>query len=94
MRPTELGGLLLAHAVVVTTVVDEFEALLAGEASGLTVGFMGEAAGTLTSRLLDGARRASGREIRLRRFDFDDPSCGLLTGASDLAVVWPWCGRR
>lgn len=89
VRPTELGGLLLAHAVAVTTAADEFEALLAGETSGLTVGFMGEAAGALTSRLLDGVRRASGREIRLRRFDFDDPSCGLLTGASDLAVVWP-----
>ncbi|MEV7009063.1 LysR family transcriptional regulator [Streptosporangium sp. NPDC051022] len=89
VRPTELGGLLLAHAVAVTTAADEFEAVLAGEASGLTVGFMGEAAGALTSRLLDGIRRASGKEIRLRRFDFDDPACGLLTGESDLAVVWP-----
>ncbi len=89
VRPTELGGLLLAHAAAVTTAADEFQALLAGETSGLTVGFMGEAAGALTSRLLDGVRRASGREVRLRRFDFDDPACGLLTGVSDLAVVWP-----
>ncbi|ACZ88641.1 LysR family transcriptional regulator [Streptosporangium roseum] len=89
VRLTELGGRLLAHAVAVTTAADELEALLAGDTSGLTVGFMGEAAGTRTSRLFDGIRRASGREVRPRRFDFDDPSCGLLAGTSDLAVVWP-----
>ncbi|MER7210192.1 LysR family transcriptional regulator [Streptosporangium sp. NPDC000239] len=89
VRPTELGHRLLAHAVAVVSAADDFEALLAGETPELTVGFMGEAAGPLTSRLLAVVRRARGGEVRLRRFDFDDPSCGLLTGASDLAVVWP-----
>lgn len=89
VRPTELGRRLLAHAVAVVSAADDFEALLAGETPELTVGFMGEAAGPLTSRLLAVVRHACGGEVRLRRFDFDDPSCGLLTGASDLAVVWP-----
>ncbi|GGQ15580.1 LysR family transcriptional regulator [Streptosporangium pseudovulgare] len=88
-RLTELGAGVLAHAAAVTAAADEFEALLAGDAPGLTVGFMGEAAGTRTSMLLGAVRRASGRDVRLRRFDFDDPSCGLLAGTSDLAVVWP-----
>ncbi|MFF5205495.1 LysR family transcriptional regulator [Streptosporangium sp. NPDC000396] len=89
VRLTEMGGKVLAHAEVVTAAAGELEALLAGEDPGLTVGFMGEAAGARTSRLLDGVRRVSGREVRLRRFDFDDPACGLLSGATDLAVVWP-----
>ncbi|MGV9775290.1 LysR family transcriptional regulator [Streptosporangium sp. NPDC003464] len=89
VRLTELGGRVLAHAAAVTAAADELTALLAGGGTELTVGFMGEAAGASTSRLLDGVRRASGGQVRLRRFDFDDPACGLLTGASDLAVVWP-----
>ncbi|WP_433238342.1 LysR family transcriptional regulator [Streptosporangium sp. CA-135522] len=89
VRLTELGGRVLAHAAAVATAAGELEAALAGDSSELTVGFLGEAAGARTSRLLDGVRRASGREVRLRRFDFDDPACGLLDGTSDLAVVWP-----
>lgn len=89
VRLTELGGRMLAHAATVTAAAAELEALLAGETSELTVGFMGEAAGARTSQLLEGVRRASGGEVRLRRFDFDDPACGLLVGTSDLAVVWP-----
>lgn len=27
--------------------------------------------------------------MHLRRFDFDDPTCGLSRGESDLAIVWP-----
>src|SRR6478752_2126824 len=37
VRLTELGGRVLAHAVAVTSAADELEALLAGDASGLTV---------------------------------------------------------
>ncbi|MBG0833016.1 LysR family transcriptional regulator [Planomonospora sp. ID67723] len=89
VRPTELGGRVLARAASLVGAADELAAELAGEAPGLTVGFMGEAAGPLTAGLLGLVRRACDGEVRLRRFDFADPSCGLLTGASDLAVVWP-----
>ncbi|GII08547.1 LysR family transcriptional regulator [Planomonospora parontospora subsp. parontospora] len=89
VRLTEHGVRVLAHAASVVSAADGLEAELAGRSPGLTVGFMGEAAGALTAGLLDEVRRVSGREVRLRRFDFDDPSCGLLTGVSDLAVVWP-----
>ncbi|MFC4062135.1 LysR family transcriptional regulator [Planomonospora corallina] len=89
VHPTGQGVRVLAHAASLVSAADELEAELAGRPRELTVGFMGEAAGALTAGLLDEVRRVSGRQVRLRRFDFDDPSCGLLTGVSDLAVVWP-----
>ncbi|MFC9976578.1 hypothetical protein ACFVH6_37340 [Spirillospora sp. NPDC127200] len=68
----------------------EVEAALSGTApSNLTSGFMGEAAGTRASTVINVLREQPGIRLGLRRFDFDDPTCGPLTGDSDLAVIWP-----
>ncbi|GAA1560570.1 LysR substrate-binding domain-containing protein [Actinomadura kijaniata] len=87
---TAHGRRVLEHAVSVLAAVDGLAAALSGTAApGLTVGFMGEAAGPRTALVVDAVRARTEGRVRLRRFDFDDPTCGLLTGDSDLAVVWP-----
>ena len=87
---TELGQRVLVLAEQVVAAADDLEATLAGDLEqGLTIGFMGEAAASSTARIVASAQRRTGRQVNLRRFDFEDPSCGLLSGKSDLAIVWP-----
>ncbi|WP_018352616.1 LysR family transcriptional regulator [Longispora albida] len=93
VRLTEHGRRVLPHATALVSAADDLGSLLAGrDAAPLTIGFLGEAAASDTRRVLEVIERESGRELRLRRYDFDDPSCGLLSGASDLAIVWPPLG--
>ncbi|WP_431951524.1 LysR family transcriptional regulator [Actinacidiphila sp. bgisy167] len=87
---TDLGRRILAHAVAAVDAADELEGLLAGTAPRpFTVGFLGEAAAGRTRELLDLIQARVRGEVRLRRYDFDDPSCGLLDGRCDLGIVWP-----
>ncbi|MFI6517615.1 LysR family transcriptional regulator [Spirillospora sp. NPDC050679] len=87
---TPHGQRVLERALPALAALDEVEAALSGTApSNLTLGFMGEAAGTRTSTVVNLLRGRPGIRLALRRFDFDDPACGLLTGDSDLAVIWP-----
>lgn len=87
---TAHGRRLLDAAVQFVASAEEFEALFTGQVPrGLTLGFMGEAASSVTGRLINIAQTRLGGRIRLRRFDFDDPTCGLASGETDLAIVWP-----
>jgi DNA-binding transcriptional LysR family regulator len=87
---TPHGRRVLERALPALAALDEVEAALSRAApSALTVGFMGEAAGTRTSTVIKALRDQLESRLTLRRFDFDDPTCGLLTGDSDLAVIWP-----
>ncbi|MEV5573802.1 LysR family transcriptional regulator [Spirillospora sp. NPDC052269] len=87
---TPHGRRVLERALPALAALDEVEAALSGaDSSELTLGFMGEAAGTRTSKVINMLRERLGIRLALRRFDFDDPTCGLLTGDSDLAVIWP-----
>ncbi|WP_067127256.1 LysR family transcriptional regulator [Microtetraspora malaysiensis] len=87
---TSHGRRVLERALPALAALDEVEATLSGaDPSDLTLGFMGEAAGTRTSTVINVLREQPEIRLALRRFDFDDPTCGLLTGESDLAVIWP-----
>ncbi|MFI8181996.1 LysR family transcriptional regulator [Actinacidiphila glaucinigra] len=86
---TDLGRRILAHAVAAVDAADELEGLLDGASRPFTVGFLGEAAAGRTRELLDLVQAHVAGDVRLRRYDFDDPSCGLLDGHCDLAIVWP-----
>lgn len=87
---TELGRRVLVSAEQVVSAASDLEAVLAdGPHRDLTIGFMGEAAASSTARIVASAQQRTGRQVHLRRFDFEDPSCGLLSGKSDLAIVWP-----
>ncbi|MFF3563875.1 hypothetical protein ACFYXS_27880 [Streptomyces sp. NPDC002574] len=52
-----------------------------------TVGFHGEAAAGRARDLLRAVEARVAGEVRLRRHDFDDPSCGLLSGQYEPAIV-------
>ncbi|MDX3096444.1 LysR family transcriptional regulator [Streptomyces sp. ME19-03-3] len=80
---TDLGRRILAHAVAVVDAADELEGLLDGARRPFTVGFLGEAAAGRTRELLDLIQARAPGDVRLRRHDFDDPSCGLLDGHSE-----------
>ncbi|MFC5186862.1 LysR family transcriptional regulator [Actinomadura harenae] len=87
---TPHGRRVLERALPALAALDEVEAALSmADPSDLTLGFMGEAAGTRTSTVINVVREQPGIRLALRRFDFDDPTCGLLTGDTDLAVIWP-----
>jgi DNA-binding transcriptional LysR family regulator len=87
---TELGQRVLLAAEQVVSAADDLESALAnGPDRDLTIGFMGEAAASSTAQIVASAKHRTGRQVHLRRFDFEDPSCGLLSGKSDLAIVWP-----
>ncbi|GAA4414931.1 LysR substrate-binding domain-containing protein [Actinokineospora soli] len=92
---TELGERVLAGAEHVVAAADDLETAIAGTVTaGLTLGFMGEAAATATRGVIDVVRKHGGDDVRLRRYDFEDPSCGLLSGQTDLAIVWPPVSTR
>ncbi|MFJ4850662.1 MULTISPECIES: LysR family transcriptional regulator [unclassified Streptomyces] len=89
VRPTAFGRRILAHAMAAVDAADELEGLLGGAPRPFTVGFLGEAAAGRTRELLRAVEARVAGDVRLRRYDVDEPSCGLLTGQSDLAIVWP-----
>lgn len=86
---TDLGRQLLGDALAAVDAADQVDALLADRGPRLTIGFMGEAAGRRTSWLMKLVRDETNADITLRRYDYADPSCGLTSGQSDLAIVWP-----
>ncbi|MET7878413.1 MULTISPECIES: LysR family transcriptional regulator [Micromonospora] len=87
---TERGLRVLSRAEQLVHVADELEGiLLDDEPHGLTLGFMGEAASSVTGQIVRIAQQRLGRPVELRRFDFDDPSCGLASDTTDLAIIWP-----
>ncbi|MCI4066887.1 LysR family transcriptional regulator [Micromonospora sp. R77] len=87
---TEQGQRVLGLAERLVRAADDLaEALTPAEPDVLHLGFMGEAASSVTGQIVRMAQQRLGRPVQLRRFDFDDPSCGLASGRSDLAIVWP-----
>lgn len=87
---TEHGQRVLAHATRLVAAADAFDASLTDSGRpALTLGFMGEAASSVTGQIIKIAQRRLNLPVQLRRFDFDDPTCGLESGKSDLAIVWP-----
>lgn len=87
---TEQGQRVLGLAERLVHDADELAAALGpAEPDVLRLGFMGEAASSVTRQIVRVAQQRLSRPVQLRRYDFDDPSCGLATGRSDLAIVWP-----
>jgi DNA-binding transcriptional LysR family regulator len=86
---TGLGERILPTAASMIAAADDLESQLAGAPGGLTLGFMGEAAGSRTHVVMMSAKRIGGDGLRLRKYDFEDPACGLRTGETDVALVWP-----
>ena len=90
---TDAGRTLLGHVPGILTAVDQ--ALLqtretvAGERGTLTVGLAGVAGLDLTPRVLrDFAAARPHVALHVRSIDFSDPSAGLLSGATDVALLW------
>ncbi len=87
---TDHGQRTLAAASRLVAAADELDAMLTGGSPReLTLGFMGEAAASVTGKIIAVVQKWSPARVNLRRFDFDDPTCGLTSGKSDLAIIWP-----
>ena len=69
-------------------VADAARRLAQGRTSVLRLGFLPFALTATTRRLLtEFGREAPDVTVRLRQFEWDDPSAGLLSGATDAALV-------
>ncbi len=87
---TESGQRSLPSAVRLIAAAAELESSLTDHApQDLTLGFMGEAASSATGHIVKAAQLHLSSPMHLRRFDFSDPTCGLDSGETDLAIVWP-----
>lgn len=86
---TILGQRILHHAAAAVDAADGLEALIHRTSPELAIGFMGEAAARRTGDLLAIIQAYLEVPVTLHRYDYDDPSCGLSTGHTDLAIVWP-----
>lgn len=86
---TDMGLRLLPDAQAAIDAADQFDALLKEGCQELTIGFMGEAAGRQTSALMELVQAEADVGITLRRYDYADPTCGLASGETDIAIIWP-----
>jgi DNA-binding transcriptional LysR family regulator len=90
---TDAGRTLLEHVPGILAAVDqamtETRETIAGERGTLTVGLAGVAGLDLTPRVLrDFAAARPQVALHVRNIDFSDPSAGLLSGATDVALLW------
>lgn len=87
---TREGQRILPHALRLAAAADELEQANAGDNKhSLVLGFMGEAASTVTGQVVRTAQEKLDGPVRLRRYDFDAPTGGLASGESHMAIIWP-----
>lgn len=90
---TDAGCTLLGHVPAILSAVDQAMAetreTVAGERGTLTVGLAGVAGLDLTPRVLrDFAATRPQVALNVRNIDFSDPSAGLLSEVTDVALLW------
>ncbi len=91
---TPAGEQLLGHAHTTLAAAAQLEdcarRLARGQSSTLRIGFVSFALTAPARRLLtDFSRAEPGVDLQIRQFEWDDPSAGLLDGATDVALVRP-----
>jgi DNA-binding transcriptional LysR family regulator len=92
VRLTSAGELLLPHArrtlAAAEELVESAVRVAQGQTSALRLGFISYSLTEPARRLLtEFARREPAVDLRLRQFEWDDPSAGLVDGSSDAALV-------
>jgi DNA-binding transcriptional LysR family regulator len=92
VRLTSAGELLLPHArrtlAAAEELVESAIRVAQGQTSALRLGFISYSLTEPARRLLtEFARREPAVDLRLRQFEWDDPSAGLIDGSSDAALV-------
>jgi DNA-binding transcriptional LysR family regulator len=92
VRLTSAGELLLPHArrtlAAAEELVESAVRVAQGQTCALRLGFISYSLTEPARRLLtEFARREPAVDLRLRQFEWDDPSAGLIDGSSDAALV-------
>ena len=90
---TDAGRTLRAHVpgilAAVSQAITETRETVGGQRGTLTVGLAGVAGLDLTPRILrDFASARPHVTLNVRNIDFSDPSAGLHSGATDVALLW------